>query len=331
MPLVIAEAGVNHNGDVRRAYDMVTAAAAAGADIVKFQAFSADTLVAQGTSTAAYQVANTGQGDQIALLKSLELRADDFLALARACADWGIEFLCSIFDLTLLELFVGAGMRRIKIPSGELTNDPMLRRTGALGLPIILSTGMGTLDEVRHAVSVLGQAGASDITVLHCTSLYPAPDDVLNLRAMVSMGDDLGLSFGYSDHSLGDHIAIAVTALGATVIEKHFTLDRELPGPDHKASLEPDELAAMIRKVKAVSRALGDGVKRPASAEVDTALLVRRSWHAARDIAAGTILVADDLVLKRPANGVQPSSDLIGHRLLQARRRDEAIRLADLG
>ena len=329
-PLVIAEAGVNHNGDIRRAHAMVAAAAAAGADIVKFQAFSAENLVAHGTATAAYQAENTGETDQAALLKSLELRPDDYVSLFRACAEHGIEFLCTAFGEDYLTHFIAAGMRRIKIPSGELTNDPMLRHVGTLGLPIILSTGMGTLDEVRNAVKILQAAGTRDITVLHCTSLYPAPDDALNLRAMVTMGEGLKLPFGYSDHSLGDHIAIAAVALGATVIEKHFTLDRDLPGPDHRASLEPEELARMIEKIKAVKGALGDGIKRPAPGELETAALVRRSWHAARDLKSGHELALVDVVLKRPADGLAPNVELTGRRLGSARKADEPIRKSDL-
>jgi len=329
-PLIIAEAGVNHNGDVARALAMVAAAAAAGADIVKFQAFSASGLVAQGTGTAAYQSANTGESDQIALLKSLELGIADFASLAKACAAAKIEFLCTAFDVGLLRQLIDLGMRRIKIPSGELTNDPMLREAGALGLPVILSTGMATLDEVRHAVDVLREACARDITVLHCTSLYPAPDAALNLRAMATMGDALELPYGYSDHSLGDHVPVAATALGAMMIEKHFTLDRGLPGPDHAASLEPDELRDMIAKVKAVAAALGDGTKRPAPGEADTAMLVRRSWHAARNLAEGTVLSSSDLVLKRPAKGASPALNLVGRKLLHARRRDAAIAAEDV-
>ena len=221
-------------------------------------------------------------------------------------------------------------MRRIKVASGELTNAPALRRFARLGVPIILSTGMATLDEVGEAVEVLRDNGAKDIALLHCTSLYPAPEDTINLRAIVTLRDAFDLPVGYSDHSLGDHIAVAATALGATIIEKHFTLDRKLPGPDHAASLEPGELATMIQKVHATAQALGDGVKRPAAGEEATAQLVRRSWHAARDLPEGHVVSEDDVVLKRPATGAAPSASLVGHRLRRGVRRDEPVRPADI-
>jgi sialic acid synthase SpsE len=327
---VIAEAGVNHNGDIARAEALIAAAAKAGADIVKFQAFSADELVARGTATAGYQQSNTGESDQAALLKNLELRPADCARLSQVCRDNGIEFLCTAFDVNLLSGLVDAGMRRIKIPSGELTNSPMLRQVGEFKLPVILSTGMGTLDEVGRAISILQDSGAGEITILHCTSLYPAPDDAINLRAMLTMSEAFGLPVGYSDHSVGDHIAIAATALGAVMIEKHFTQDRNLPGPDHKASLEPAELAAMITRIRAVELSLGDGVKKPAAGEMETARLVRRSWHAARSLTAGIVLAAGDVVLKRPSSGLDPNNDPIGRRLTCSRNVDEPIRISDL-
>jgi N,N'-diacetyllegionaminate synthase len=324
-PLVIAEAGVNHNGDLGRARAMVAAAAEAGTDIVKFQAFDPAGLVAAGTATAAYQHANTGLGDQQAMLASLALTSADFAALAAACTAQGVEFLCTAFDVDAIERLLGYGMRRIKVASGELTNTPALRRFARLGAPILLSTGMATLEEVGRAVAVLRDGGAGDVTLLHCTSLYPAPEETINLRAMAALHAAFGLPVGYSDHSLGDHVAVAATALGATVIEKHFTLDRDLPGPDHAASLEPGELAAMIRKVRATARSLGDGVKRPQPGELETARLVRRSWHAAHDLAAGVELREDDLVLKRPADGLAPDLSLIGRRTAVAIAADQPI------
>ena len=305
---------------------MVAAAAAAGADIVKFQAFTAAGLVARGARTAAYQAANTGKGDQASLLGDLELSRDDFAVLAEDCRRHRIGFLATAFDVEIVEALIGMGMDRIKIASGEITNTPALQRFARLGLPVLLSTGMATMDEVGVAVGTLIDAGAKDITLLHCTSLYPAPPSALNLRAMTAMAERFGLPVGYSDHSLGDHAAVAAVALGAQVIEKHFTLDRALPGPDHKASLEPDELAAMIRKLRETAAMLGDGEKKPAPGEAETAALVRRSWHAARDIAAGTVLSAKDLVLKRPADGLAPNSCPAGRRLAVALRADEPIR-----
>lgn len=326
VPLVIAEAGVNHNGDIGRARDMVAAAAEAGADVVKFQAFTAAGLVARGAQTAAYQAANTGKNDQFNLLGELELSRDEFAILAEDCRRHRIGFLATAFDTETVETLVSMGMDRIKVASGELTNTPALQRFAKLGLPVLLSTGMATMDEVDAAVDTLHDAGASDITLLHCTSLYPAPADALNLRAMAAMAERFGLPVGYSDHSLGDHAAIAAVALGARVVEKHFTLDRALPGPDHKASLEPNELADMIRKLREIVIMLGDGVKRPAAGEAETAAVVRRSWHAARDIPAGTVLAATDLVLKRPADGLVPNECPIGRRLAVALRADQAVK-----
>jgi sialic acid synthase SpsE len=300
-PIVIAEAGVNHNGDRDRARALIDAAAEAGADIVKFQAFTPERLVARNTATTTYQLANAGAVDQRAMLAALALTAADFEALAHHCQERRVEFLCTAFDPDLVAAFVALGMKRIKVASGELTNSPALRQFARNDLPILLSTGMATLDEVERAVEVLRDAGAAEITLLHCTSLYPAPLESLNLSAMATMSRRFGLPVGYSDHSLGDHAAIAAAALGATIIEKHFTLDRALPGPDHRASLEPDELAAMIRRLREVARALGDGVKAPAPGEIETARLVRRSWHAARALSAGAVLAAHDVVLLRPA------------------------------
>jgi len=329
-PTVIAEAGVNHNGSLERALDMVDAAAEAGADMVKFQAFRADELASADAETAAYQAENSGQRAQLAMLRELELDAEAFESLATRCRERSVAFLCTAFDGGLLETLVALGMGTIKVPSGELTNAPLLERVAGFGLPVLLSTGMATLDEVEDAVAVLRRGGAEDVTVLHCTSLYPAPMASVNLRAMTTMAERLDLPVGYSDHTLGDAVAIAATALGARVIEKHFTLDRGLPGPDHKASLEPGELATMIRRIRDVAVALGDGVKRPADDEADTARVVRRSWHAARDLAAGATVANGDATLKRPASGLAPAESPIGRKLAHAVKADAPIRAEDL-
>lgn len=317
-PIIIAEAGVNHNGDVGRAMDMVAAAAAAGVDYVKFQAFRADTLVADGCATAGYQAQNTGISDQKTLLQSLELGQEAFAALAANCRQHGVRFLCTAFDPEQIEYFVDLGMDCIKIASGELTNRPALVHAASFGLPVILSTGMATLEEIAVAVDCLAGRGAGEITLLHCTSLYPAPDASINLRAMQQLRDRFGLQVGYSDHSEGIHVPIAAAALGAAVIEKHFTLDRNLPGPDHLASLEPAELAAMVQAVRRTAAALGDGRKQPSDAERAVAALVRRSWHALRPIAAGTVLSAQDVGLRRPEGGLKPDAVVIGRRARHA-------------
>lgn len=329
-PLVIAEAGVNHNGSLARARKMVRVAAQAGADYVKFQAFRAEELVSRHAATAAYQKKNSGARDQLSLLRKLELSLKDFAALAKECRRARIGFLVTPFDAAMTAPLVAMGMDRIKIPSGELTNEPMLRDLARFRLPVILSTGMATKAEVGRALSVLRRAGAKDVTLLHCTSLYPAPVDAINLRALATMRGAFGVKVGYSDHSLGDHVSIAAVALGASVIEKHFTLDRALPGPDHEASLEPAELKAMIARLRETAAALGDGVKRPARGEAAVARLVRRSWHAKHDLAAGTVLSKSDVVLKRPADGLPPASVPFGRRLKRARRMDAAIRADDL-
>jgi sialic acid synthase SpsE len=313
--IIIAEAGVNHNGDLGRAKEMISVAAESGADYVKFQAFQAENLVAKGTKAAHYQFENTNNTDQLKILHDLELSEADFGLLADECRKQGIKFLCTAFEVDMIERLMAMSMDRIKIASGELTNRPALVRFAQLGLPILLSTGMATMDEVADAVAVLAESGAAEITPLHCTSIYPAGADTLNLRAMITMSEVLKLRVGYSDHSLGDYAAIAAVALGASVIEKHFTLDRSLPGPDHPASLEPAELAAMIDKLHKTALALGDGVKRPVPEELETASLVRRSWHASRDLKAGQKLTQSDLVLKRPAVGLAPSDCPVGHTL----------------
>lgn len=329
-PFIIAEAGINHNGRLDLALQMVDVAAQAGADCVKFQAFDANNLTAVGTKTAKYQARNTGQVDQREMLKSLEFRLADFERIAERCATNGIEFLCTAFDLGMVERLIEIGMRRIKIASGELTNTPALRRFGELGLPVILSTGMATDSEVDEAILVLKRAGAKDITVLQCTSIYPAPISEANLRAMVEMGVRNDVAFGYSDHTIDDHVSIAAVALGACIIEKHFTLDTNLPGPDHLASIEPHSLARMVRRLQETSLALGDGAKNPSSEELETAKLVRRSWHASRDLQAGSVLTNADLVLKRPADGLPPAHAPLGRRLRVFRAADEAIRKQDV-
>ena len=324
-PLVIAEAGVNHNGDLERARRMVTAAAQAGADYVKFQGFDPTSLVAAGTPTAAYQARNTGTNDQVQLLRSLSLDLEALEQLAVTCREEGVRFLCTPFDPALAVPLLEVGMDRIKVASGELTNHPALTEFGALGVPVLVSTGMATLAEVGEAVAVLEAAGCADIVILHCTSIYPAPAETLNLRAIPTLARAFGRPVGYSDHSFGDHAAIAAVALGATVIEKHFTLDRGLPGPDHAASLEPDELAAMIVRLRETASGLGDGEKRPVAEEMATAALVRRSWHVARDLFRGHVLSASDLALKRPAAGLPPSVSPVGRVLATDLAKDSPV------
>lgn len=327
---IIAEAGVNHNGSLDRAIGMVDAAAAAGADCVKFQAFDPEKLVARGTRSAEYQTRNTGEGDQLELIRSLALSRGDFERLAHRCRARDVEFLATAFDVDMIDFLVGLGMKRIKVASGELTNHPALRRFAQLRLPIVLSTGMADDGEIDTAVAVLRSAGAGDVTLLQCTSIYPAPVEHTNLLAMPAMGARNRVPYGYSDHTLGDHIAIAAAAMGAVMIEKHFTMDRGLPGPDHKASLVPAELSAMVHRIRDVEKAIGAASKAPGPEERETATLVRRSWHAARGLRAGSIIAHDDIALKRPAHGLPPSATIVGRRLVRDLATDQPIMAADV-
>ncbi|MDB5752806.1 MAG: putative N-acylneuraminate-9-phosphate synthase [Ramlibacter sp.] len=305
---VIAEAGVNHNGELALALKLCDAARAAGADAVKFQTFRAEDLVLPGAPTAGYQARQTGEQDQFAMLRRLELGAADHAVLRDHCAVIGIEFFSTPFSEAAVDLLVKLGVARMKMPSGELTHRALLVRAAGTQLPLLLSTGMATLDEVREALDWVAQArgGLHDVTVLHCTSAYPAPDESLNLLALQSMAEALGLPVGYSDHSTGIEAALAAVALGATVIEKHLTLDRTLSGPDHAASLEPDAFRHMVEGIRRVSRMRGDGLKAPRPQELDAARVARRSIVAALPIAAGTVIGAAMLACRRPASGIAP-------------------------
>lgn len=329
-PTVIAEAGVNHNGEVALALALVDAAKDAGADMVKFQAFSAESLTSAAAPAAKYQSDRTGHADQRAMLSALELTHADFTRIADHCAARGIAFLCTPFDLDQLDFLLTLGMPAIKIASGELTNGPALSLFGRQGRPIYLSTGMATMAEVETAIGALRSAGATDITALHCTSLYPAPPDRLNLKAITTMREVLGIPVGYSDHSTNIHASIAAAALGATVIEKHLTLDKAMQGPDHAASLEPSELTAMIAGIREVAASLGDGIKRPAPEEAETAHIARRSWHARSDLAAGQTLQAGDIEPMRPACGIPANRDILGRAVVRPIPAGTPILEADL-
>lgn len=328
---VIAEAGVNHNGSVERALQLVDTAAAAGADAVKFQTFRAEELVAAGAPRAPYQERNVGEGDQLSMLRSLELPDSAYAALYRRAAERGIEFMSTPFDAESAAMLVKLGMRRIKIASGEITNAPLLHALAALGRPLILSTGMCTLEEVGEAVRTLDKA-KDRLTLLHCTSNYPAAAQDVNLRAMVTMREAFGLPVGYSDHTLGTEVAVAAAGMGAAVIEKHFTLDKALPGPDHKASLEPGELVRMVREIRSVEAALGDGVKAPAPAELAVRDVARRSVTLARAIGKGEAIGPKDVALRRPASGIAPRDieRVIGRRAARALQAGAVLRWEDL-
>ena len=330
---VIAEAGVNHDGSLATALGLVEAAKACGADAVKFQTFSADRLVTRSAVKAAYQRAATpGDDTQHGLLASLELGHEDFRRIQRHCLEVGIEFLSSPFDPRAVDQLDELGVRAFKIPSGEIDNVPFLRHVAAKGKEVILSTGMAWLGEVEAAVRILQEAGVPRLTLLHCVSEYPAPYEQVNLRAMATMAQAFGLPVGYSDHTPGIEIAVAAVALGACVIEKHFTLDTTLPGPDHRASLDPRAFAELVTAIRRVEEALGDGRKRPAPCELDNRAHVRKSIVAATDLTAGTRLAAADLAAKRPGAGIAPSAwdRVVGRILTRDVRADEAIDWEDL-
>lgn len=307
--LIIAEAGVNHNGDLALAKRLIDVAAEAGADLVKFQTFNADRQVTRTAIKADYQIkATDGKESQHEMLRRLELTAEMHKKLIVHCAARNIGFFSTGFDIASVDLLVSLGQSIIKIPSGEITNLPYLRHIGRLRKTLILSTGMAILGEIEAAIDVLEQAGTprANITVLHCTTEYPAPMAEVNLRAMQTIGAAFGVAVGYSDHTSGIEVSIAAVALGATVIEKHFTLDRDLPGPDHKASLEPEELKAMVAAIRNIEVALGDGVKRLTPSEARNKPVARKSIVATVQIRKGEVFTSDNFTAKRPGSGISP-------------------------
>lgn len=327
---IIAEAGVNHNGSLILAKKLVEEAARAGADAVKFQTFRAETLVSPETPKAAYQQQTTdAEESQFDMIHRLELSPAAHSELIEHCQMVGIQFLSSPFDLNSIDLLAELGLEIFKIPSGEITNLPYLRKIGNLRKQTILSTGMATMAEIGAALNVLEEAGIGRdmITVLHCNTEYPTPMVDVNLRAMLSIGEAFGVKVGYSDHTLGGEVSIAAVALGATVIEKHFTLDSTLPGPDHRASLEPAGLQDIITAIRHIELALGDGCKRPSASESQNLPLVRKAIVAARDIAEGEPFDEASLTVKRPANGMSPMlwDEVIGRRAKRAYQAGEPI------
>jgi len=307
--LIIAEAGVNHNGDMELAKRLIDVAADTGADLVKFQTFSAERLATQSAPKADYQNQTTDQAEsQFAMLKQLELSTEMHGVLIAHCQQRKIGFFSTGFDIQNLDYLASLGAERFKIPSGEITNLPYLRHVGGFGKPVILSTGMANLGEIETALDVLETAGTprTQITVLHCNTEYPTPMKDVNLRAMCSIRDAFGVAVGYSDHTAGTEVPIAAVALGATVIEKHLTLDRNLPGPDHKASLEPNEFAAMVRSIRNIEQAAGDGIKRPSPSETKNKAIARKSLVAAKPIRAGDQFTAENVIAKRPGTGISP-------------------------
>jgi len=307
--LVIAEAGVNHNGDLALAKKLVASAAASGADLVKFQSFITSKSISLQAPKAQYQKGSTDPAEsQFDMVLKLELSKADHEELIEECKKHGIGFFSTAFDVESFDMLTELKMDLIKIPSGEITNLPLLRHMAACGKPIILSTGMATLGDIEAAIDVLEQAGTArnQITVLHCTTEYPTPMNEVNLRAMQSIQAAFGVAVGYSDHTQGIEVAIAAVAMGATVIEKHFTLDRNLPGPDHQASLEPAELKAMVAAIRNIEVALGDGIKRLTPSEVRNKPIARKSLVATQVIKAGEAFTVNNVTTKRPGSGISP-------------------------
>lgn len=305
---IIAEAGVNHNGSMELAKKLIDAAVYAGVDAVKFQSFKADKLASKNSVKAKYQIENTGNAEetQYEMLKKLELSYEDHIELKNYCLEKNILFLSSAFDLDSIDVLEELKIPLYKVPSGEINNVPYLRKIARTGKPVIISTGMCEMEEIQFSVDTLKEAGCKDITILHCNTEYPTPMKDVNLKAMNHIKDVFKVKVGYSDHTLGIEIPTAAVALGAEVIEKHFTLDKTMEGPDHVASLEPEELKAMVEAIRNIEAALGTGVKAPSKSEVKNKEIARKSIVARIPIKAGEELTEDNLIIKRPGNGLSP-------------------------
>lgn len=326
--LIIAEAGVNHNGSIELAKEMIIKAKEAGADYVKFQTFIPKNLVSKTAQKAGYQKEATGSDEsQLQMLSKLALTFENFKELQECCKEVGIGFLSTPFDLDSIEFLNTLKMPFWKIPSGEITNEPYLRAIGKTGLPVIMSTGMTTLDEIREALQVLREEGCEDIKLLHCNTQYPTPMEDVNLAAMETLRKEFHVPVGFSDHTMGIHVPIGAVALGAEVIEKHFTLDHDMEGPDHKASLEPEELKAMVSCIRQLEKAIGTGLKEPSPSERTNMVAARKSLVAAVDIKKGDLFTKENLTAKRPGDGMSPMkwSALLGKVATKDYKADEKI------
>lgn len=333
--LIIAEAGVNHNGSIELAKQLIDAAADAGADYVKFQTFKAEKLVSKSAKKATYQVETTGSNDsQYEMIKKLELDEEKHNTLIDYCNQKEIKFLSTAFDYESVDLLDNLGIDLYKIPSGEITNKPFIQKIASKNKPIILSTGMADMGEIEDALDVLYESGVDrkNVTVLHCNTEYPTPIEDVNLIAMNTIGKAFKVNIGYSDHTLGIEIPIAAVARGAICIEKHFTLDRNMEGPDHRASLEPEELKEMVRSIRNIEKALGNGIKKPSKSEQKNIEIARRSIHTAKKLNNGHTLTEEDLIMKRPGNGISPMNiDLvIGRKIHKELAEDSLITFQDL-
>ncbi len=326
---IIAEAGVNHNGSFDLACKLVDAAKASGADCIKFQTFKSKNLVSHNAKKAEYQKETTGDGTQVDMLKKFELSYNEFLRLKDYCDRVGICFLSTPFDLDSIDFLNSVDMPFWKIPSGEITNYPYLVTLAKTGKPVVMSTGMCEMTEIEDAIKVLRENGTKEIKLLHCNTEYPTPFEDVNLRAMKAMQDRFGLEVGYSDHTKGIEVPVAAVALGATVIEKHFTLDRNMKGPDHKASLEPNELAFMVSCIRHIEKALGNGNKTPSPSEKKNIAVARKSIVAKKTISAGEVLTEENIAVKRPGTGISPMKwlSVIGTKAVKDFEEDELIEI----
>lgn len=329
---IIAEAGDNHNGDFNTALKLVDVAKRAGADCVKFQTFVTEEIISKYAEMAEYQKKNTGKEEsQFEMVKRLELSFDEFRKIKEYCDRGGIQFLSTPFDLKSVDFLNELGVPFFKIPSGEITNYPYLIKIAHTGKPVVMSTGMCEPDEILAAINVLEKNGSGEITLLHCNTEYPTPLKDVNLYAMRTMKKMFGKKVGYSDHTKGIEVPVAAVALGACVIEKHFTLDKNMPGPDHKASLEPDELGRMVKNIRNIEIALGDGVKRVSESERKNIAIARKSIVARRNIQEGEILTEENLAVKRPGTGINPMQwmEVLGTRAVRDFKEDELIEIRE--
>lgn len=333
--LIIAEAGVNHNGSIENAFKLVDAAAEAGVDYVKFQTFKAENLVSKSAKKADYQIENTGNAEesQLQMLKNLELSHEQHEQIIDYCKQKNIQFFSTAFDLESLQYLKDIGLELVKIPSGEITNLPYLRKAAKLFKEVILSTGMSTLEDIQNAVSVFEKEGISKnkITILHCNTEYPTPFEDVNLLAMLHIQKEFGTEIGYSDHTLGIEVPVAAVALGAKVIEKHFTLDKTMEGPDHKASLEPEELKMMVSQIRNIEKAIsGSGLKEPSTSEMKNIAIARKSIVAKKNIEKGSIFTEENITVKRPGIGISPMmwDEVLGKKAVKDFNEDELIELS---
>lgn len=325
---IIAEAGDNHNGDLKLAFELIDKAIEAGADCVKFQTFITDEIISKKAEKAEYQKKTTGKNEtQYEMIKKLELSFEQFKQLKEYSEEKGILFLSTPFDIPSVEFLDSVNISCFKIPSGEITNWPYLVEIARTGRDIIMSTGMAELSEIEEAITVLKGNGAGEISLLHCNTEYPTPMEDVNLRAMLTLKEKFGVKVGYSDHTRGIEVSIAAVALGAEIIEKHFTLDHNMEGPDHKASLEPDELKAMVKGIRNIEKALGDGIKTASRSEKKNIIAARKSIVAKKNIAKGELLTEKNLAVKRPGNGISPMrwNEIIGTKAVKAFEEDDLI------